>query len=93
MAACDLMVSDIYHTRHGQPSHFLARRGLSIWIDLDQLADANRQSCFFSVGRFNVLSFFESDHGPNFEMFGLNQSKPDSLIQAFNFIKKYAIKT
>ena len=33
------------------------------------------------------------DHGPNFEMFGLNQSKPDSLIQAFNFIKKYAIKT
>ncbi len=29
------------------------------------------------------------DHGPNYEMFGLNKSKPDSLIQAFNFIKRY----
>ena len=66
MAACDLMISDIHHTRHGKPSHFLARRGLSIWIDLDRLADANRQSRFFSVGRFNVISFFESDYGPNF---------------------------
>ena len=66
MPACDLMISDIHHTRHGKPSHFLARRGLSIWIDLDRLADANRQSRFFSVGQFNVISFFESDHGPNF---------------------------
>jgi len=29
------------------------------------------------------------DHGPNYKMFGLNRSKPDSLIQAFSFIKKY----
>ena len=32
------------------------------------------------------------DHGPNFKMFGLNKSKPDSLIQAFAFLKKYASK-
>ena len=32
------------------------------------------------------------DHGPNFKMFGLNKSKPDSLIQAFTFLKKYAGK-
>ena len=30
------------------------------------------------------------DHGPNYKMFGLNKSKPDSLIQAFIFLKKYA---
>ena len=66
MAACNLMISDIHHTRHGKPSHFLARRGLSIWIDLDRLSEANRQSRFFSVGQFNVLSFFECDYGPNF---------------------------
>jgi len=78
MAACDLMVSDIHHTRHGQPSHFLARRGLSIWIDLDQLADANRQSCFFSVGQFNVMSFFESDYGPNF-----GHKKPVTSLSAY----------
>ena len=29
------------------------------------------------------------DHGPNYEMFGLNKSNPDSLIQAFNFLNKY----
>ncbi len=29
------------------------------------------------------------DHGPNYEMFGLNKSKPDSLIEAFSFINKY----
>ena len=33
------------------------------------------------------------DHGPNYEMFGLNKSKPESLIQAFNFLNKYVNKT
>lgn len=78
MAACDLLISDIHHTRHGQPSHFLARRGLSIWIDLDQLAEANRQSGFFSVGHFNVVSFFESDYGPNF-----GSKKPVTTLAAY----------
>ena len=78
MAACDLLISDIHHTRHGQPSHFLARRGLSIWIDLDQLAEANRQSRFFSVGQFNVVSFFESDYGPNF-----GHKKPVTSLSAY----------
>ena len=32
------------------------------------------------------------DHGPNYKMFGLNKSKPDSLIQAFNFLNKYVVK-
>ena len=33
------------------------------------------------------------DHGPNYEMFGLNKSKPDSLVKAFSFLKKYVNKT
>ena len=32
------------------------------------------------------------DHGPNYDMFRLNKSKPDSLIQAFNFLDKYVDK-
>jgi len=66
MPACALFVSDIHHTRHGQPSHFLARRGLSIWLDLDQLVKASTQSRLFSIGAFNLLSFYERDYGPNF---------------------------
>ena len=33
------------------------------------------------------------DHGPNYEMFGLNKSKPNSLIQAFNFLNEYVVKS
>ena len=33
------------------------------------------------------------DHGPNYKMFGLNKSNPDSLIQAFKFLNKYVVKT
>jgi DUF1365 family protein len=64
--ACHLVRSRIDHTRHGRPSHFLSRKGLSIWIDLDRLAEAGSQSAFFSIDRFNLLSFQQSDYGPNF---------------------------
>ena len=71
MSACDIVVSDIVHTRHSgehhPASHVLRRSGLSIWIDLDHLAEADRQSLFFSVDRFNLLGFSQKDHGPNFK--------------------------
>ena len=31
------------------------------------------------------------DHGPNYEMYGLNKSNPESLIKAFNFLNKYVV--
>lgn len=67
MAACWLVPSQINHTRHGTPSHFLSRKGLSVWLDLDHLPAANQQSALFSVNRFNLLSFFAKDYGPNFK--------------------------
>ena len=70
MSACDIVVSDIVHTRHGGPhhpaSHVIRRSGLSIWIDLDRLDYANCQSSLFSVDRFNLVAFHQRDHGPNF---------------------------
>ena len=71
MSACQLVRSRIDHTRHGTPAHFLSRPGLSIWVDLDRLAEAGRQSAFFSVDRFNLLSFHQSDYGPNFRRPGM----------------------
>ena len=71
MSACSLIISDITHTRHGgrhhKASHFLRRKGLSIWIDLDRLDEADGQSRLFSVDRFNLVGFSQSDHGPNFK--------------------------
>jgi DUF1365 family protein len=66
MAAVMLLPSWISHMRYGKPSHFLKRKGLSIWIDLDRLREASQQSRLFSVGRFNLLSFHEKDYGANF---------------------------
>ena len=66
MPSCQLVRSKIDHTRHGTPSHFLSRQGLSIWIDLDRLDEAQAQSGLFSVDCFNLLSFRQSDYGPNF---------------------------
>ena len=63
--AIQLVDSDIIHTRHGSPSHTLSRRGLSLWIDLNNLATANSQSIIFSVNSFNLLSFHEADFGCN----------------------------
>ena len=70
--AVHLVLSDIHHTRHGDkktgaPAHFLARRGLSVLIDLGRLDEANKQSVFFSVNRFNLVSFCEDDFGPNYK--------------------------
>ena len=74
MTACQLVRSKIDHTRHGKPSHFLSRKGLSIWINLDSLPEASRLSALFSVDRFNLLSFFQSDYGPNFGSTGQPQN-------------------
>ena len=70
MTACQLVRSRIDHTRHGTPSHFLSRKGLSIWIDLDRLNEADGQSAVFSrsIG-LNLLSFHQSDYGPEFSAF------------------------
>ena len=70
MSSCQLVRSKIDHTRHGTPSHFLSRRGLSIWIDLDRLDEAAAQSALFSVDGFNLLSFRQADYGPNFRSNG-----------------------
>ncbi len=51
----------------------------------------------FGFGAINItigLPFLRisPDHGPNYKMFGQNKSKPDSLIQAFKFLSRYAVK-
>lgn len=70
MSACEIVVSNIVHTRHSgshhAASHILKRAGLSIWIDLDRMEQAAEQSFLFSIDKFNLISFHQRDHGPNF---------------------------
>lgn len=62
-AAC-LYTGTVMHQRLRPFRHRFAYRVFSLWVDLDRLKDASALSPFFSVGRFNLLSFQENDHLP-----------------------------
>lgn len=63
-AAAALYVGDVMHARLKPVGHRFSYRVMSLLIDLDRLADANRQSALFGVNRAALYSFHEADHGP-----------------------------
>lgn len=58
-----LYTGDVMHARMKPKTHRFAYKVFCLLIDIDRLSDAGRQSRLFSIGRFNLLSFRESDHG------------------------------
>lgn len=54
----------VMHARLKPLGHRFAYRVANLLVDLDRLAEADRASVLFSVGRFNLFSFHERDHGP-----------------------------
>jgi uncharacterized protein len=61
--AAALYVGEVMHARLKPVVHRFAYKVASLLVDLDRLAEADRLSPLFSVGRFNLFSFHESDHG------------------------------
>lgn len=61
--AAVLYVGKVIHARLKPKPHRFAYRVFSLLIDLDRLDEADRRSRLFSVGRFNLVSFHETDHG------------------------------
>src|SRR6185436_17084721 len=61
--AAALYVGDVMHARLKPMGHRFSYRVMSLLIDLDRLADANRQSPLFGVNRAALYSFHEADHG------------------------------
>jgi len=53
----------VFHKRYVPKPHTLRYRVFNILIDLDELDSVHRHNRFFSVNRFNLISFHESDHG------------------------------
>lgn len=62
--AVALYVGTVMHARLTAPQRRFTYRVASLLIDLDALADADRASALFSVGRFNLFGFDARDHGP-----------------------------
>lgn len=54
----------VFHARLRPVPHRFAYRVFSLLLDLDRLQEAGTRSRFFSVGRANLVSFHERDHGP-----------------------------
>lgn len=58
-----LYVGDVMHARLKPFMHRFNYRVMSLLIDLDRLADADRQSLLFGVNRRALYAFHERDHG------------------------------
>lgn len=61
--AAALYVGDVMHARLKPVGHRFSYRVMSLLIDLDRLAEADRQSPLFGVNRAALYSFREADHG------------------------------
>lgn len=61
--AATLYFGEVMHARLKPIGHRFSYRVMSLLIDLDRLADADRQSRLFGVNRPALYSFHEKDHG------------------------------
>jgi DUF1365 family protein len=61
--AAALYVGDVMHARLKPMGHRFSYRVMSLLIDLDRLAEADRQSPLFGVNRAALYGFQEADHG------------------------------
>ncbi len=53
----------VTHRRLKPKRHFLKYHVFSFLLDVDKIDDAARRLRWFSRGRFNLFSFYDSDHG------------------------------
>ena len=58
-----LYVGEVMHARLKPMGHRFSYRVMSLLIDLDRLAEADRVSALFGVNRRALYSFHEKDHG------------------------------
>ncbi len=62
------MTSSIYngtviHKRFKPRTHYFKYKVFSLLIDLSELEHLNKKIKFFSLNKFNLVSFYEKDHG------------------------------
>ena len=54
----------ITHKRFKPKKHFFCYKTFSLLIDLSEIEELRKKIKFFSYNRFNILSFYNIDHGP-----------------------------
>ena len=53
----------VIHTRFKPKKHYFKYKVFSLLIDLDEIKEINNNFNFFSYNKFNLISFFDKDHG------------------------------
>ena len=53
----------VIHKRFKPKVHFFKYKVFSLFIDLSELNELNDKLKFFSLNKFNLISFYEKDHG------------------------------
>ena len=54
----------VTHKRFKPKRHFFSYKTFSLLIDLNEIETLERKIKFFSYNKFNILSFYNVDHGP-----------------------------
>jgi len=54
----------VIHKRFKPKKHFFSYKTFSLLISLNEIEDLQRKIKFFSYNKFNILSFYNIDHGP-----------------------------
>jgi len=53
----------VIHKRFKPREHFFKYKVFSLFVDLSELNELNKKLKFFSLNKFNLISFHEKDHG------------------------------
>ncbi|RZO48097.1 MAG: DUF1365 domain-containing protein [Candidatus Pelagibacterales bacterium] len=54
----------VTHRRLKPKRHFFSYKTFSLFIDLSEIVNLEKKIKFFSYNKFNILSFYNIDHGP-----------------------------
>ena len=55
---------NVIHKRFKPKEHYFKYKVFSLLIDLDEINKLSKKIKFFSYNKFNLISFFDKDHGP-----------------------------
>ena len=58
-----IYIVNVVHKRFKPKKHFFKYSVFSIFLDLDEINELEKEISFFSYNKFNILSFFDKDHG------------------------------
>ena len=55
---------EVIHKRFKPKVHYFRYKVFSLFIDLKELSKLNNLIPYFSYNKFNLISFYDMDHGP-----------------------------